>query len=228
MLHNWGRLTAYNRKTSFLAICSQSHIIAAWACASVAADEVLAHANATILALAIVLLATMLFAIIAHLDYVAIFAITSVCRCGTDEINASSLRAASMPLAVVHIFAHHVWRWMTEESIGLARNLVGVRRIEFSTDSETHCTLVYRVVAEDNRCVLGRRSAFRDWKCTVWTTILAVIVVATTIPTCTVIVVIWVSNTNAIMQVIVAFCAWTFIGVRGHYNLPGSFWSTST
>jgi hypothetical protein len=80
MLHNWDRLSAYNRKTSFLAFFSQSHVIAAWACASVAADEVLAHTNATILAFAIVLLAAVLFTIIAHLDNVAIFAITSVRR----------------------------------------------------------------------------------------------------------------------------------------------------
>jgi hypothetical protein len=85
------------------------------------------------------------------------------------------------------------------EAIRHAPSFIGGRSIELSANGETHITLVCHMVAEDHHCLVDGRLATRDWKFSFWTTILAIVVRATTIPTCTMVVIVWIGNADAVM-----------------------------
>jgi hypothetical protein len=199
VLHHRDCGSAYNRKTRFLASGGvNARVVAARAGASVGAYKVFAHANAAANTFAVVLVATVLLAITVLLDYVAIIAVASVGGCRADEIHTCSFRPTSMPFTIIHIFAQHVWRRMTK-AIRPAPDFIGHRSALLSADGETHTALVGHVVSVDHHCLVDRRFARSDWEVSVWATVLAIVIRTTTIPTCTVVVIVWVGNANAIM-----------------------------
>jgi hypothetical protein len=127
-----------------------------WANASVVANEIFTDTSAAIFTLAIVDVSTLLLAVALFLDLISMFTITCVCGRFPDQVNACTLFATCVVLAIVHVATLHIWCGGAEFTGWKALNIEFCWSVRFSASRETCQALVDGLLFK----VQGLRAAF--------------------------------------------------------------------